>query len=862
MTSASAINDLIPVHCYLHRVFPSGAYNETAKRLVRDRLFQPRKDCDPFFLICPVDWDAQESVADRNWRMQLQGWTMFHPVMNFFDEYDDKQEALSFFVDILKDWWSNYSDDPDDVLTTRMPSSYAWYDMAVGFRTLIIAFFLNRIKFFELDAASDDLLVVQQCAAKHLRHLANRRVFSLNNHGFFQIHGLMMLLREVQVQNAEEYWQYGLRRMEELVASQFDELGVHVEHSPHYHFYSFITLEAVVETGLYDQSKLIKERKQVASAARKWLVDGENRPYCVGDSILTQQDGFEAGAAGDGVAVGKFVVGDFSASGYLIARSQWSENSGNTSTLFLMGMYNSKAHKHRDCLSFEWICRGQRIVVDGGKYGYKSDKWRNYALSYKAHNSIDIGDFDILKVKPYGSCLERPITHLNGVIEFTGELSYPALGHRRTLISHPDCWVVVVDQVWSKRRRYMSRYHHFSPDLALKSLVESSISLSVKELGDEIYVELFNSDRVPSVYLGSEQYMQGFVSEKDYKISEALAIEEGPTNTVSWKPISIISRSSQKSEEAASEFLRLYSHQLSAREVEEIKARCTLNEPLIDRVPHYTFLDGHLPGWPVGERTVRIYHKGLPVNAHLRVLKKAVGRRNKLMVQLPGATDRSKGYLDFQRYSWGGQYNRNVLTLSDPTITSDNDLSLGWFQGSPGVFGVDAAEAMIREVLRVGNILEKDVVIFGSSGGGFAALKLAERFDAAQVIAINPQIFLYNYTKSYFNRMLKSVYPGFEENDFINKFKDRIVVSEKSFFRTGKTFIFQNRCDEKHMKRHLGPLLKKVGNGLAVVESENALDLNMDSVIYYDDAERGHSPPSNSETMALLRRIDCLSMVG
>ena len=156
------IKRLTPVECYLHRTFPPSTYDESATQIIEGRIFKPRNDCENFYLTIPVDWEAKDHMIDRNWRMQLQSWTVFHPIMNFFDSFDEKDKILAFFLEICADWWSNYGSDPDDIVTSRQPDSYAWYDMSVGFRALIIAFFIERIEHYNLEIDSNHKKILEK----------------------------------------------------------------------------------------------------------------------------------------------------------------------------------------------------------------------------------------------------------------------------------------------------------------------------------------------------------------------------------------------------------------------------------------------------------------------------------------------------------------------------------------------------------------------------------------------------------------------------------------------------------------------------------------------------------------------------
>ena len=128
---------LIPLDSFLKK----SQLQFSLAEIISKRIFKPRKDCEQISLGQSIDWESRHKDIDRNWRMQIQGWDIFFPIMNGFDEYDNKQELIEFFFEVMIDWYQNYGEDSNDIVTTRMPKSYAWYDMSVGFRALVIAFF-------------------------------------------------------------------------------------------------------------------------------------------------------------------------------------------------------------------------------------------------------------------------------------------------------------------------------------------------------------------------------------------------------------------------------------------------------------------------------------------------------------------------------------------------------------------------------------------------------------------------------------------------------------------------------------------------------------------------------------------------
>ncbi|MBD5640964.1 MAG: hypothetical protein HDQ91_00905 [Desulfovibrio sp.] len=92
------------------------------------------------------------------------------------------------------------------------------------------------------------------------------------------------------------------------------------------------------------------------------------------------------------------------------------------------------------------------------------------------------------------------------------------------------------------------------------------------------------------------------------------------------------------------------------------------------------------------------------------------------------------------------------------------------------------------------------LISYGSSGGGYAALKISE-FLSCNAIAINPQIYLdkYKYWKDF------CLISGF----------DRIPYDKRRFelnlSPTCKYLIIQNDSDEHHCIHHLFPFIKNKG---------------------------------------------------
>jgi predicted esterase YcpF (UPF0227 family) len=269
--------------------------------------------------------------------------------------------------------------------------------------------------------------------------------------------------------------------------------------------------------------------------------------------------------------------------------------------------------------------------------------------------------------------------------------------------------------------------------------------------------------------------------------------------------------------------------------------------PKVNHANYFSVTDVKLPD---NEGSLRVFVDGLEVNAYV---KRSVSKR--LILMFPGASSRAKGYIDFQRYSWAENFDANVVVFSDPTMTASNNITLGWFQGTVSNFGITAVRLLICKIIDELGIAENDVLFFGSSAGGFTSLKLAEHFAFANVIAINPQLYLYNYTRSFYEKMLAYSYAGLSEQQVLAEYKDRLVVKHSIVNTNRQITIFQNKHDERHLNRHLNHFLQGVDQVNRVEEPDCFKVQSGMNVVIYDDKESGHAPPDRIVTLKYINSI-------
>ncbi|WP_321920723.1 hypothetical protein [Burkholderia sp. BCC1998] len=213
---------------------------------------------------------------------------------------------------------------------------------------------------------------------------------------------------------------------------------------------------------------------------------------------------------------------------------------------------------------------------------------------------------------------------------------------------------------------------------------------------------------------------------------------------------------------------------------------------------------------------------------------------NKLFVLTPSAVDRVTHQLPiFTRFTWAAQglFPGKVLCISDPTLALHDQLELGWCLGSASSDLTGDIARFITDYARSVGIPNKNIVIWGSSAGGFSALSIAARIENSTAVAINPQIEPLRFFNTKQVDLVKSiVFPKISDEEIQIQYKERINALElKNNGRKFKSVLIQNILDTHHFDVHSKPYWEGIGGQVAEGWSESGGDL----AYFYSDP-RGH----------------------
>lgn len=427
-----------------------------------------RRDIPPVPFTLPFDWHA-DPLSDRNWMFQLQSWRMLDAYLNALHNHDISGRELDHVLAIIRDWYR------DNVVEGE--GAWSWYDMATGIRASKLAFISHAME--EMGGRFEEIDIVDDLVSCHFEKLMDRKRLSSGDHGLFQLWGLKQLASAFPGhKHSGPAAEYAIEAMIQLVKRQLGERGVHTEHSVEYHFFTHSRISSILDSPEWRIPEMvaIRQRLDEADSAKPWLVDVQGRLVPAGDSGNGRLKLSGLAALQEwpherwGDVVGAVL------DGYVVVRTAPNVAINNSSFVFCTATFNSRTHKHADCLSFIWQEKGEDILVDSGKYGYQNDRFREYFTSTRAHNTVEVNQSTSVCAKKdaYGSGVQMLAGGADGwKIECVAPHPTDGYTHNRVLIVRPGHELVVFDKVSpsrakSKQNNEYTLWWHFPKQLTAK----------------------------------------------------------------------------------------------------------------------------------------------------------------------------------------------------------------------------------------------------------------------------------------------------------------------------------------------------------------------------------------------------------
>lgn len=103
---------------------------------------------------------------------------------------------------------------------------------------------------------------------------------------------------------------------------------------------------------------------------------------------------------------------------------------------------------------------------------------------------------------------------------------------------------------------------------------------------------------------------------------------------------------------------------------------------------------------------------------------------------------------EFKRWTWHKFIDGSMLNIADPMYRRYPDLKIGWYYGDRNVSFRHCAADIVRKAAALLGLESRDIIFYGSSGGGAALIQCAALIGNCTAVAINPQIRLCEYSGS------------------------------------------------------------------------------------------------------------------
>jgi len=160
----------------------------------------------------------------------------------------------------------------------------------------------------------------------------------------------------------------------------------------------------------------------------------------------------------------------------------------------------------------------------------------------------------------------------------------------------------------------------------------------------------------------------------------------------------------------------------------------------------------------------------------------------------------------FQRWKWAEYFPGDCLYISDPTLRLEAEFKLAWYAGNANHEPLDVVAKLIKLVAGQLHVSLKDVFCYGSSGGGFAALRLGARMNDIGIVAVNPQTDITKYEQGSVEKFLRICFNGISRDEALEQYPEKMSVARFPERLIDSRIIYvQNDLDEHHVSVHQGP---------------------------------------------------------
>lgn len=150
--------------------------------------------------------------------------------------------------------------------------------------------------------------------------------------------------------------------------------------------------------------------------------------------------------------------------------------------------------------------------------------------------------------------------------------------------------------------------------------------------------------------------------------------------------------------------------------------------------------------------------------------------------------------------------------VSDPSLELDDDLRLAWFAGNER----QPVQTDLPQILNhvTSSLGSEHTVLYGGSGGGFAALYYSAKMPGSLAIPVNPQTIIQNYDAEVAEKYVNACWPGTRSLGWRTALQRCVEGDLRRVYaqpRPNTVAYVQNERDW-HVTRHMEPFLEVIAD--------------------------------------------------
>lgn len=479
----------------------------------------------------PIEWDA-DPLNDDNWRFQFHCLVWVDRLRSVsISEGSDR--GLHLYEELLRSWIvDNPVDSPMD--------DYAWFDMAVGMRAVVL---LMAAKHF------DNPSWLVESIKTHGNHLADPENYE--GRGNHSLHQDMGLIAVAQYLERSDWTELATSRILKMLDDAIDEYGVSREGSIDYQFRNYRWYEEAFERMKAARVEPPREKTKLLLKMTEFMAHATSPSgfyAMLGDTVYHKAPRIK-GTPADWTRDVKLAPKEKTKiydSGYVFARASWDqlEKHSNSYLTQRFGPGRSTAvHGHEDAGSITLDAYGERLLCDSGLYAYEAGDERLYFRGRESHNVIDVSG------RKYYPSANSPLVHREVTPEFT-QTTVKVQGLQgviwyRTMAYFPNHdFILVDDRITNTLPGEIKQQWNLPRDSVLRFSEEECYESAQTPSGAVVRLRSLNSRPLTEVTKGNSNPLSGWVSD-EYRqkvpTPKISYIQEGDsvrfTNLIEWSNI-------------------------------------------------------------------------------------------------------------------------------------------------------------------------------------------------------------------------------------------------------------------------------------------------------------------------------------